>query len=204
MTSSELPTFILHHRPLAYRKEALLLDLSETKFPFKTTWVEGFKPETVYSNQVINPGETSLSFKHYHVLNRQIEDNLDYVLYMEDDIDLRSIANVAEFLTQCLREMRDTGGELCWVGGTRELEIREPKIEGKCVYYHESYTTRCTHAFIVSLDAAKKIVDNYHFHNQVDIMLNGLIQTLPIKSGWTSPFLYQKSHTYEGWRSSLR
>lgn len=201
---SDLPVFILHHKPLSYRKEALIADLLDVKFPYATTWVEGFKPETVYSHQAINPGETSLSFKHYHVLNRQIEDSLPHILLLEDDVDLRSVEAPISFLEQCLQQMKDTGGELCWVGGTKELTIREPQLEGKVVYYHESYTTRCTHAFMVSLAGAKKIVDNYHFNNQVDIMLNGLIQSCPIRSAWTSPFFYQKSHTYEGWRSSLR
>lgn len=199
-----MTTFIMHHPALEYRKKSLINDLSKLEFPYKTIWVEHFPPSLVYNNHKITPGELSLSLKHYHTLCMQLETDTEFGFYIEDDIDFFSVPDPLTFIGQCIEEMRQTTGDICWVGGTDFLSIREPKIENKNLYYNESYTTRCTHGFIVNKKCIPTLLNYYHFNNQVDIMMNGVIQSQRLKNSWTSPFFYQKSHSDPNWRCSVR
>lgn len=201
---TDLTTFIMHHSPLSYRKEALINDLNSISFPYKTVWIESFPPTLFQGTNKITAGEMSLSFKHYHTFCTQLENNIDTALYIEDDVALLSIPNPIDFIESCVKEMKETDGDICWVGGVHYLGIREPKIEGKLLYYREDYTTRCTHAFLVNKKCIPTILTNYHFQNQVDIMLNTIISTQKLKNSWTSPFFDQKSHFDPNWKCSVK
>lgn len=202
--SANLPAFILHHKPLEYRKQSLVQDLLQINFPYKTTWVEGYDPRSIYYGHPLTGGEVSISSKHYHVLNRQIEDSIEYALILEDDVDLLSVSNPIEFIENCFIEMKQTGGDICWLGGTKELNLREDRKPDQHLYYRSDYLSRCVHAYIINLRTAKVFVQNYHFNNQVDILYNHLIQAAQLKSGWADPFFFQKSLEGGDWKSSLR
>jgi len=202
MTS--LITYIMHHTALGYRKESLQKDLLTLKFPYDTIWVEVFPPALAYNNHKITPGELSLSLKHYHAMCMQLETNREFAFYVEDDIDFSSVNSPVEFIEKCIEEMKNTDGDICWIGGTDYLAIREPKVDSKNLYYNENYTTRCTHGFIINKKCIPTILNNYHFNNQVDIMLNNIILSQKLKNSWTSPFFYQKSHSDPNWQCSVR
>lgn len=199
-----LTTYIMHHPALKYRKESLTKDLIQIAYPYKCVWVEQYPPTLLYNNHKITPGELSLSLKHYHTFCMQYETDVEYGFYIEDDIDFLSVPSPLKFIEQCIEEMKDTNGDICWIGGTDYLSIREPLTGSNLIYYRDHLTTRCTHGFIVHKKCILQILNNYHFNNQVDIMMNNIILTQKLKNGWAHPFFYQKSHSIPEWKCSVR
>jgi len=192
---------------LKYRKTFLLDFFDKNKLTFPIHWEERFLPEEILNtskNFNISLKEMSLSLKHENTLINQLEQNIETIIIFEDDIDVNSIDNLQEYLNKCFSEFKENKADILWLGGTKLLDVPSSMIEnGKYCYFSSKFTSRCTHAYMISLKAANIVLKNYHYNLPVDHLYNEIIKKTNLISGWTSPFLSQK--TVDGiWNSSIR
>ena len=188
--------FVCHHRPLAGRKKEL------QKFFIKNNidveWVESYLPNEIgdeYQRVVgkINDSEISIYLKHEHCLKEQVKNNFDYALILEDDVDLPD--NFNDYLRNCMNEFvsyqpKLDGLMLGSCCGIRSDDITDDKL----IYYKEGQLTRCAHAMVFTLNAAKQIIKNLNIINYpVDHKLNYIIKKENLKIGWLEPAIKQKS-----------
>jgi|688.fasta_scaffold03604_11 hypothetical protein len=191
------PIYILHHSPANERKVELLNTINLLKLDYPVNWVENFLPEevsTLGKDFNISIPEMSLSLKHEFVLLDQVKKNLDKVIILEDDADLLSVQNLQEFLENCLLEFSENNGDILWIGGTHDMNVpNEIKKSDKVAYFSKNFKSRCAHAYIMSLKAARAAIEHYHYNLPADHLFNEIIDTCELNSGWTSTYITQKS-----------
>lgn len=191
------PIYILHHSPAKERKSELLNTINFLNLDYPIEWVENFLPEEVLNlgkSFNISIPEMSLSLKHQFVLLEQVKENLDKVIILEDDADLLSVENLQKFLESSLLEFSENNGDILWIGGTHDMNVpHEIKKLDKIVYFSRNFKSRCAHAYIISLKAARIVLENYHYNLPADHLFNEIIDTHQLNSGWTSTYITQKS-----------
>lgn len=199
--------FCLHYPKLEYRKASLIQDLIDVNFPLKPIWIEGHNPEESIKRSdisfTITSRELSLSLKHFEVLNflKNCSKNITYAIILEDDINIKAVPNFNQYIAQCLQELTDTNGDLCWIGGTPDL-IPSGNITSENLLYYQ-YLDRCTHGYIINKKCTSALIEKYHYDLPVDHLYKQLIPLCDLKSAWAMPYLTQK--TIEGtWTSSIR
>lgn len=190
--------FVCHHKPLVERKKQLQKFFQQNNVDVE--WVEDYLPDDIeyeYKRVIgnINDSEISIYLKHQYCFNQQVENNLNYILILEDDVDLPD--NFVNYLEICMNEFIEHEpkldglmlGSCC---GIRSKDI----IDGKFVYYENDYMTRCAHAMIFTLEASKKIIKNLKTINYpIDHKLNSIIKKENLKIGWVEPSIKQKSES---------
>jgi hypothetical protein len=151
-----------------------------------------------YDYEIVSIGDgiempASLNVKHYYIMSKE-ED----AIIIEDDINLPSDFNFSKLIA----EAKTQGLDIVFFGGVSEkvedvwgipMSVKHP-MDGKMVYYSPGYLSRCSHGYWVSKDACKKILSEENDLSQgMDHALNGHIQRLGLKVGWTHPCLYQNT-----------
>ncbi len=189
--------FILHHKPAYDRKVSLLNTLDTLDLPYNVEWIDKFLPgEISLSNLNIKLSELSLTLKHQYALQKILENNIDFGIVFEDDVNLESIQNISSFLRQSIDEINEYKGDILWIGDVwvgKYTIPKDKKTPDKLAYFDKNCYSRCTHAYIVSNNGAKKILEKYSYDQPVDHMFNKLISDNIILTGWTEPGLIQKS-----------
>jgi hypothetical protein len=186
--------YILHHPEdsYAHRKTILLDRIAKHNIPYKPIWIENFKPCDIdnhnFPSYKTNIQNFSLTLKHKYALNEFINSNVDYAIICEDDINIDCVTNFSEFIQNCLKEFTETHGDMCFFGGIYPFFVSNP-VPNQYLYY--GYTTRCTHGYIISRHCAQKIIDQFHFNENIDHMYNGIIEKNNLKCAWTYPHLSQ-------------
>lgn len=151
-----------------------------------------------YDYEIVSKGDelempASNNIKHYSIMERG-ED----VLIVEDDIILTPDF---DFL-KMIHEAKEQSLDIVFFGGVSNnvenawgfsASVESP-IEGKMVYHHSSYQSRCAHGYWISEQACKKILsDGMDLSRGMDHALNGHIERLQLRVGWTHPFLNQST-----------
>jgi GR25 family glycosyltransferase involved in LPS biosynthesis len=152
-------------------------------------WIESHSPPKIKNlSGFKNEGEISLYLKHEEVLKEQIEKGYERVLILEDDVliepDFPSLYN------KCILEFNQINGDIMFIGeccGIKPIDMN------KLVSFHESYTTRCAHCYVVSLRASKIIYECVSSERNCpwDFKLNEVIQSKKLKSCYTSTSVFQ-------------
>lgn len=194
---NQIKIFILHHTPAVERKNTLLADIGAVNLPYSIEWIEGFLPEEIEGiSASIRISELSLSLKHQYVLQQIIQNEIQYGIIFEDDVDLQSVPKIQEFLEQSIDDLQAKTGDILWIGdvwvGKYSIPI-EKKIPTEISFFSDNCFSRCTHAYIISQQGAKLVLDNYHYNQPIDHLYNEIIANKIIISGWTEPGLLQKS-----------
>lgn len=190
---------ICHHLPLKHRKERILegLDrelnkLTDDHEMCKTTllWetsfqrVHNFRSESVK----INDAEFSLFLKHAKLWRKfSNSEECDLFLVMEDDI------HIADGFYDMLAEFIDKFPEDCdiaFIGGTKDLVPVDKTSLYDC---GKDYTSRCTHAYLITSEAAQKFLDVLSFDLPVDHWFNRAILGLNLNCCWTSRYFEQET-----------
>lgn len=196
--NNQIKIFILHHTPAIDRKIKLQSDLSDVNIIYPLEWVEKFLPSEINVNlkYSIKHSELSLSLKHQYSLQQIVQNNIQYGIIFEDDIDLRSILNIQKFLEQSITELDADNGDILWIGDAWVGKYTIPcdkKVINKISYFSSDCYSRCTHAYIISHQGAKLVLENYHYNKPIDHLYNEIISNRIIVTGWTDPGLIQKS-----------
>ena len=190
--------FILHHTPAIARKIELQNDLNKISLLYPVEWVEKFLPSEIDAdfNYSVKPSELSLSLKHQYTLQQIVQNNIQYGIIFEDDVDLQSVPELQKFLEQSIVELEAEQGDVLWIGDAwvgKYIIPPNQKVKGKISHFSNNCYSRCTHAYIISQRGAKLILDNYNYNQPVDHLFNENISSKKILPGWTEPGLIQKS-----------
>ena len=214
--------YICHHKPLKERK--LKLSKIIKGFKTELDWVEKFQPDEIkesYSKLInvenfkINkdlPGidqfhyvyhknagrkitisEYSLYLKMKYCFEDQIKNQYENIIIFEDDVLLDK--DIENYLNICAFEFTNHIPKLdCLIMGTA-FNFKSQYIKpNKIIHFGKNQLTRCTHAMMFSLIAAKIICKNLDRVNwPIDYKLNEIIIKESLKVAWSEPGLYQSS-----------
>ena len=207
---NNIQIYVLHHKLLKDRKKYFLEQLSYYNLTGK--WIEEFLPDniSVPENNPILKTEYSLYLKHQNALNDQIQNSYNFSLIFEDDALLCN--NFLVYFNTVFNEFIDLNCDILMLGTAIFPGLNlTPKnmISNKHVYYDPSYTTRCTHAILYTLNAAKQVVEEMKKTPMAyDHKLNEIITIKNLKTCWVEPGLLQGSRpdtpTTHLWHTSLR
>lgn len=200
-----MKTFICHWEKLKERKKVLLEILKEEKinnYEFITDYdidewdidkIKNKFPKIFNLNpkgRKLKYSEISLLLKHIKIIN-EVAEKYDYALVLEDDVILCDNFN-EEFLKTF--EQLPEDWDLGWVGTCCNLHsktsngMRIAKING----------SRCTHAYIISKQCAKKILDELEYCNDgADFYYNYLIEKYQLNNYWFEPALAIQNTEFE-------
>lgn len=200
--------FILHHTPAKERKRTLLNNIESIKIDYPVDWIEAFLPNEIqnFNKGNISYSELSLLLKHKLVWEQTIQNELNYSIVFEDDVNLLSVENLNNFLRKGVEELHAKAGDLLWIGNIKKWNMyhipEHEKNINNFAYFNKECFSRCTHAYIISQKAAQIMLDNVHYNLPVDHLYNDIIQKKNLISGWSEPFLTQ--YTAEGiWPTTL-
>lgn len=208
--------YICHHKPLLERKEILNQYFIDNNIDVE--WVESYLPEDIkddYNNIVgqfnvdpdakficygqydyypnvgmkIKVSELSLYLKHLYCFEDQIKNNYQNVLILEDDLLIPD--NFINYINYCISESKILGADMMFLGSCCGIETDNIQYN-KNVYLNKNQLTRCTHAYTVNIEAAKKIMTKVHPKNMpIDFKLNEIIIVENLKVAWTEPSFKQ-------------
>jgi glycosyl transferase family 25 len=188
--------FCIHHTDNASRKQRLLQQFEE--LDLEVEWIETYHPRDRSSwdhhglseNSI---GETSCALKHRDAMRRQVERGIELAVILEDDIELPDTF-VAD-LDRWLREFRELHGDMLMIGVSFDLHVDRTE-PGREVYEAPRPQTRSTHAYAVTLEAARVIApDLERMPKGIGIDLNDILERRRLKMCWVEPGLRQLTMT---------
>ena len=126
----------------------------------------------------------------------QIKNAYNLIVIMEDDIILNK--NINNYLHRCAEEFCKHEENLdCLMIGTSFNFKSNYFKKGKLIHYGEKQLTRCAHAMMFNLGAAKKIHKKlFPINWPIDFKLNEIIITENLKVAWAEPGLLQFSNYF--------
>lgn len=162
---------------------------------FESVLIEQIKHHSYYNfSKKISPASLSLVLKHLHCWKKQIENNYEYCLIIEDDCEIPF--SFGEKLHLIMEEVKNVGCDLVMIGTAFDLISPSIFEDKKNIYYHSLQKTRCTHAYIIKKDCANKMICGFSNINlPIDFKMNEVIQLESIKVYWYEPGLKQKDFT---------
>lgn len=174
--------FCCHHPPLKQRKD-LLAPIFD-KLAMNVEWVESHSPPRIKNlTGFKNEGEISLYLKHEEIFKEQIKKNYERVLILEDDAVIDS--SFPSLYNKCILEFNKINGDIMFIGECCEIKPFDTNV---LVSHHSSYRSRCTHCYVITLDATKKIYNNIKTQRNapIDFKLNEVIGINKLRSCYTS------------------
>jgi GR25 family glycosyltransferase involved in LPS biosynthesis len=190
--------FCIHHTDNSRRKKRLLRRFAE--LGLEAEWVETYHPRERprWDHDGLSGGsvgETSCALKHRDAMRRQVERSIPMVLVLEDDVDLPD--SFARDLGTWLEEFKELRGDILMIGACFDMhpETIEP---GRSVYYSPDFLTRCTHAYVLPLETACRILpDLDHMPKGIGHDLNDAIRRHGLRVCYVEPGIPQLTHTGE-------
>jgi hypothetical protein len=182
--------YVLHHPSLAERKKYLLSKFEEYLLD-NIVWVDEIYPQDFLKNKIahskMDSKSTEVSYRHYICLENIFNGEQEYGIIFEDDVILELINkfNVKDFLTMCVKKMKENNIELCFPGMALGIGLPSTFNVTDLMYHHPGNATRCAHAYIISQKCAKTFIDNFNYDIPVDHMYNNIIFNNDIKSYYT-------------------
>jgi len=198
--------FICHWTKLVDRKDNLIKHLNKRGIS-DYEWVELYDKEnwdvdevkkdyplifdSVKHGKLLKLSEISLVLKHCFILKEIVNKNYESVLVLEDDVLLcNDFINDFNLYKKQLPDDWDLG----WVGTCCDLVGSTKDGMNVC----KSLGTRCTHAYIVSNNGAKKITTFLSsVDDAADWFYNRLIIELNLNNYWFEPALAIQNKKYE-------
>jgi GR25 family glycosyltransferase involved in LPS biosynthesis len=192
--------YCIHHTDNRSRKRRLLKRFDE--LGLEVEWIETYHPRERASwdhdgLSADSIGETSCGLKHRDVLRRQLIEDIDVAVVLEDDIDLPD--TFRDDLDRYLREFEELGGDLLMIGTAFDMHVPAVQLEpGRSVYVAPSHHGRACHAYAVTLDAARVLVPGLeHMPQGFGHDVNDLTLEHELKMCWVEPGLEQLTLTGE-------
>jgi GR25 family glycosyltransferase involved in LPS biosynthesis len=148
----------------------------------------------------VSIGSLSLILKHLYCFTKQDTLELNNILIIEDDCNIPEnfTAYLQETINDYLKLQKTVPVEICMIGTSFGMKASNYEndpikpINYGCAYQHPIFKTRCTHAYIVSLSGARKLLQNFQpINNPIDFRLNEIMQFTGMKVAWREPGLQQ-------------
>jgi len=137
------------------------------------------------------------------VYDLQFKNNHENVLIFEDDIIIPDYFNFNIFLEKCLKEFKETNGDIFFMGGTRDFIVSNHQPT-TLLYYNDNYFSRGTHAYVINIKCIEKVKQYISFNLPLDHLLNNIIKNNKLKCGWTHPYLEQWTDlNINQWKSAI-
>jgi len=199
--------FLCHYTKLSDRKEDVNNQLKNHSI--EPEWILDYDQESIdfetigeiYSNILsekflgrrLRSSEISLILKHEECLRRIVENNYQNSVIFEDDIVLcENFIDKLDIYTSQLPKDYD----LLWIGTCCNLQ--HSPIEHNKFVYQNMRGSRCTHAFLISLECARNILKEMKsIYFPSDFFYNKMIQDFTLKSFWAEPALVTQNTNYK-------
>jgi len=140
----------------------------------------------------------SLILKHNYCFEQQVENNYENILILEDDADLFNTFSESYF-NKCMAEYTELGLDLLFLGTCCDLHYPNTTSD-KFVYTAPGLKSRCTHCFVVNIDAARKLLKTFlRMFDAADWQINTIIEEQNLSVGWAEPSINQLDY-----KSSLK
>lgn len=201
----EIPFFVVHYTKNSDRKERLEKEFE--KYQIKNIrWMDEYDRENMgemknlyeynknFSDKKINPGQISLTLKHYMALKKIIEEKIEISVIMEDNVTFKD--NIKNLVDEYLKEAKRLDWDIIFEGDTHYLRYREGKVTGDRKLYKKINkitnqchgSARCSNFYIINLKTAVKLYENFTpFHNVCDHWSNHLFRKLNLNVYWVEP-----------------
>ena len=153
--------------------------------------------------RALTPGEVSLSAKHYVAYADVARRRARYALVLEDDAAFEP--GFVDSMQSVMAMVDRVDADLVFVGGCIGLVASAPVLDAVGgLSLHKSNTSRCTHAYIVSLQGARKMLDLLPMEDPIDWHIN--TESLRLNMFWVEPPLVLQNGTMPrtGIRSARR
>jgi len=189
--------FVTHWDQLEDRREFMEEQFMKNGI-HDVTWVTEHTAEEIESEEIkekyplifetrkfdknIRPAVISLLLKHCRIIEEIVKNEYASSLIFEDDAILVDdfTSHFNHYASQLPLEW-----DLLWVGTCCDIHARNIN-EGSNIY--DGSKSRCCHAYLVSLECAKKIHDDmYRVDTAIDWYFNALIKRHSLKSYWAEP-----------------
>lgn len=104
----------------------------------------------------LSKGEIGCVLSHQRIYKRILDDDIDYALILEDDVELSQ--DIKVFLKEFLSVKDKNKGDvfLLYPSGLRFLNRRINVSHD--YFFYEAYNSSCAHGYIISNKAAKKLI----------------------------------------------
>lgn len=199
--------YITHWSKLVNRKELLAKQLLDRNIT-NCTWVENYDKSNWDINQIkseyplifglnpkgrnLNHSEISLALKHCWIIKDALSKGYKSILIFEDDVilDENFIEKYNEYKSQLPEDW-----DLFFVGSCCNLHITNQK-NGVNVY--QTNTSRCCHAYSISLSGLMKLKDELSNINEaIDWYFNYIIPVLKLNTYWSEPSIAEQNSSFE-------
>ncbi|MBA0165890.1 MULTISPECIES: glycosyltransferase family 25 protein [Pectobacterium] len=109
------------------------------------------------SIKYLSKGEIGCSLSHQKIYKKILDDNIDYALILEDDVEISN--SIGNFLDLFSKSDKKNQGDvfLLYPSGVKIIN-KKIKISKDFVFY-EAYNSSCTHGYIISKKGAKKLAN---------------------------------------------
>jgi GR25 family glycosyltransferase involved in LPS biosynthesis len=167
-----------------YDKEQLDESELSAKFPY------------LFSNRCgrkLSLAEISLAMKHYCVFLDVIKNDYKNVVVFEDDIIL--VDDFDNKLKKYINQLPENY-DLLWIGVCCDLHT--PQTNPDINVYFNTHGSRCTHAYVISNEACRKLVDFFpNIYQAIDWFFNTSIHTLRLNNYWAEPALSTQDLSFD-------
>jgi glycosyl transferase family 25 len=197
--------FYLIHNGDPIRKEHMINQFKSKNIPLdKVKWILYPNKNDLtedFINKIVTPipnnrplGEISCTYKHYLALKDIAENKYKYAVVMEDNISI--INDIPTRLNIYIEELNKNYPDWDILFDQSYMVYDEMKIEKEKYVYPKSNIykihcgggTRMAGFYLLNLDCAKKLYDNFlPFYIVIDWYYNDLFRKLNIKSFWAEP-----------------
>lgn len=172
------------HWILDYDKEVLNQEELSKKFPFLFSDKNGKK---------LSVAEISLVMKHYYAFQDTVSNNYDNVVVFEDDIIL--CEDFGKKIDSYINQLPDDY-DILWIGTC--CNLHSPQLNPNLNVYLNRHGSRCTHAYVISSQGCKKLLDFFHnIYQPIDWYFNTAVRTLNMNNYWAEPPLSIQDLSFE-------
>jgi glycosyl transferase, family 25 len=198
--------FYLVHGPYPERRRYMQRQLIGflPNYQLKVKWV-GWpnymemtdKHYKMFSKNTLSKGVMSCCIKHYLIIKEIVEKQIPVAVIMEDNICF--LNNVEDMVSLYLKQLPEDW-DLLFDSDICGLHYNESKlVPGKVVYKKSNYggedSSRGCNFYMVTLEAAKKLLKNYLPIGQPpDFHYNDLFRKLNLNVYWAEPVNVHKIH----------
>jgi glycosyl transferase family 25 len=203
--------YVLHYYLLTERRIHLESEIDRHKFT-DVEWIINYsndeytKDKLKYFTPTLPPKIHALSLMHFNVYRSMINNNIQNALIFEDDVILCDDfqAKLDKYMTQL-----PNGWDFVFIGDGCKLHIKKTEAN-KYIYPH--HLSRCTDSYLISLKAAKSIINYVDqvmqgykpiIHTAIDHWMNFIFKELNMSVYWAEPTLITQGSQNGKFKSEL-